>query len=379
MSNLSQSVINLVTQFRPPFSRSATLLYAYTAEGSVNLGITVQLAAGESAIAPATGTVSRIWTSLPEFYTEDPVLLATYATNVTIDCGLGVLVTLSGLASTGLVTGQPVTRGALVGPPKTSQIWMGVLVGTVPLDPLRLNPTFLVQDGAEVLGQYDMIRFAPDVLPRDLSGGTAATLVGGKRYFTPDATQLLVNVDFNGTGLKQGPAQVGKTASDYWNVYTPASYTATVDHTCGYGYGYGWVFSSAPLIPLLNYDRSLSVVYLERVAPLTSAAGTQSTFDPMLNTYAGGPSVPNTFNLRNIPPGSYTLYVYSAAASGTSSVYIGVNGGAPVLHTVNNTAATSFVAGQNYVAVSAAVNSTGKMSFAVYGYLSGLQLLRTGS
>jgi hypothetical protein len=206
-----------------------------------------------------------------------------------------------------------------------------------------------------------------------------------KRFFYA-STAFLINIDFNGNagtdGAKIGPALVGIGSTDYWNSYDPVEFSST-DVTCltGFGYSYGNVYSNQPYLPLYNYDHKLSVASLQRVPPLLATAGTSTAFDVMLRRYVGGPGVSNTFNLRNVPFGDFILYVYSYyPTAAATDVYASANGEAPVHKTLANSGVpATWMESVNYVAFPMTVGASHKVSLAVYGYLSGLQLIKTGT
>jgi hypothetical protein len=385
--NYLKPVANTLKKFRSPFSRSTHLVYPYAFSNITNYGITLSVPNQESIIAPTSGYVARIWESLVDYCNTDETLISSRVICIEIRADSSVTCILRGLYTLNVTVGKQITRGDLLGSAKGSQIHFSIYVDSKPVDPLAINSQLKLQSGAILPSQAGKIRYAPDILPRDLSNGVTSVMHDSKRYFSKNSGFLL-NIDFNGNGTTIGNAAIGNTPTDYWNVYAPLDFTSTetVCNSVGYGYGYGYadygynighVFSSNPLIPLLNSDNTLSLAMLERVPPLTSDHGAVSGFSSLMSTYLGGESCANTFNLRNVPEGSYILYVYSnSATTSTSYIYASANGDTPTRFTLVNEVVSSYVENKNYIKLAVNVNFSRKVSFAVYGYLSGIQLLR---
>lgn len=371
----SAELQKLLDSFRPPFTRSAKLLYPFDTALFANVGITVQVPANESAVAIGNGRVVRVVTEAPTYYTTS---ISTSVVSVTLDHGYGVISKVSGLASANVRENQNVGRGALLGPVQSNQMSLAIRINGSSVNPVAINPTFKLVNGTEVVGQTGKIRFAPDVNARDTSLGSAATLTGGKRYFSGSNT-IRVNVNVNGENpVKTGQAYVGVSASDYWNIYDPLDFTSSpTPCVTASATTYGTVYSAQPWLTLKDYQKLASPIRLQRVTPLVSTAGFLDAFDPMLQTYAGGPSVSNTFNFRNVPAGNYVLYVYGYATSaGTTNVYAAANSDTPVLKTLTHGAVlNTFSEYGNFVKYPLTVGGSGKISLSTYGYLSGIQLV----
>jgi hypothetical protein len=232
--NISAESALVMARLRPPFARSAYVLFRYASEGKVNAGITFEMSAGEPGVAPGAGTVTKIYTALPDWQTSDPVLSVSTVKHIVIDHGNKVTTLLGGFTTLNIVQGQVVNRGDKLGDLFTNQLFFSISIGGKTFNPCAISPHWSVQNGVVVTGQSGKIRFAPDTLVRDLSGGVNVVASDGVTYFS--STQLLINVAFNGTGSKAGPAAVGQTANDYWNVYTPVAFTATPSSVCSYAY-----------------------------------------------------------------------------------------------------------------------------------------------
>lgn len=399
--NISTESLLVLAKLRPPFARSALLLFPCTGEGRVNAGITVDMVVGEPAVAPGTGTVTKIYPALPQWQTSDPVLQTTATQHVIIDHGQGVTTLVAGLRTVSLIQGQTIYRGDVMGDLLGTQLFFSVTLGKKTFNPLTLNKHWLPQNSNVVVGQGRMIRFAPDRIVRDLSQGITVFWNNGIKYFkqllTP--TPLLINIDFNGDGTKTGLAATGISATDYWNVYTPVDFWSTVTYACyyypysyygywfGYGYGYGtldfYAFNEAPVLCLQNYANERSPVLLQRIAPLFSAAGSAASWDNMLKTWVGGylGMVPyeNTFRIRNLPAGTYDLFLYAnqGVFPTASTFYVAVNTGLPAAQSNSPIVTPTFVEGSNYVKFQLVVPANGYITFKAVGYLSGLQLQRT--
>lgn len=400
--NISTESLAVLRRLRLPSARPALLLFPYTPEGAANSGITVELAAGEPAVAAGAGTVEDVYTALPQFQTTDPSLRSSAAGHVLIDHGGQIKTLVGGLENTVVHKGQTVLRGDRLGDLKGSQLFFSASVGRKTVNPLTISRHWLPQNGNIVTGQGGHIRFAPDRIVRDLSNGISVTLTNGVKYFRQALTPapFLVNVDFNGGGTKTGPAATGVTDADHWNVYTPVDFTAAASATCyygtgssygywfGYGYGYGYgvidfkTFTSDPVLCLAGYDGLPSNVLLERIAPLFSASGSGACWDSMLATWIGGYIGPvpyeNTFRIRNIPSGSYDLFLYAnqGALPEASTFYAATGTGLPTAKGNSPTVSSVFVEDGNYVKFQLTVPAGGYITFKAVGYLSGMQLQR---
>ncbi len=138
------------------------------------------------------------------------------------------------------------------------------------------------------------------------------------------------------------------------------------------------IFSGEVVLPLNDAAGTLSSIFLERIAPLYSAAGSAASWDAMLQFWVGGYAGPtpytNLFRLRGMAPGSYKLYLYSN--QGGTTFYAAVNTDTPVAKTNNPTGSSAFIEDRNYVVYDLTVPAGGSIYFKAVGYLSGLQLKR---
>lgn len=386
----SSSTLEALSKLRPPFARSASILFPYTPEGYMNNGITVETPVGEPAVAPGGGVVRRIYKGLPQWQTSSTELQIASVYHVLIEHGGTVSTLIGGLNTVNVTTGQNVYRGDKLGDLFTNQLYFSALVGQKSINPLLISRHWVPQNGSLVIGQESKIRFAPDRLARDLSNGVVAILNSGIRYFNNLLTpaHLLINIAFNGDGSKVGLGATGVADTDYWNVYTPVDFLATASAACYYfvatpsGTETHYAFSSAPALYLNSYEGQRSPVFLERVAPQFSAASSTSSWDDMLKCWIGGYVGPvpyeNTFRLRNLPAGQYSLYLYANQGTfpSTSTFYASVNTASPTSLSVSTTIVHAFSENKNYVKFSLTVPARGYITFKAVGYLSGMQLER---
>lgn len=388
--NFSADTMAVLARLRPPFARSATMLFPYTREGAVNSGITVETVSGEPAVAPGTGKVRSVYTELPKFQTTDTSLPRTTVWHVAIDHGGHVVTLIGGFTSVFVVPGQTVYRGDALGTLFTNQLFFSAAVAGKTINPLGINPRWILQNGNVVVGQGGKLRFGPDKIGRDLSNGLGAVL-NGWRYFYGllRPTRLLVNIAFNGDGSKAGYGATGFSNQDYWNAYVPEDFFVTISNACYYYYPtmYGFhtnfvAFGSEAAMYLRGYDNQLSPIILERIAPMFSAAGSGFSWDDMLKNWIGGYVGPipyeNIFRLHNLPAGDYELYLYANQGTfpNASTFYVSVGAGLPSTQSNSPTVATSFIQGQNYVLYTLTVPAQSYITFKTVGYLSGVQLLR---
>ncbi len=277
-------------------------------------------------------------------------------------------------------------RGDVIGTPITPEVFFGVDYNGQTFNPSQINRHFYFQNECDVRTQGRKLRFGPDMQQRDLSGGFFAGLLDGVRYFVRSVCSVpdyLINIDFNGIGSKTGLAATGFGASDYWNVYTPVTFTETGDGDCSYAYQsysfVGVVYSVIPVLFLNDYRGIKTPVRLERVAPMDAAdAGTTSTFDSMLTTWIGGVdgfSVPIETNLRlkGLPEGTYDIYLYSA---GDSDFFVSKNRDTPGAESTNYAVSGAFVEGTNYSKFNLVLGGSDFVSIRALGKLSGLQVRR---
>jgi hypothetical protein len=384
--NISTQSLLTLNKLRPPFARSASILFQFTGEGRVNAGITVEMAVGEPAVAAGSGTVEKIYTQIPQFQTTDTVLKTTAVKHVLIDHGNGVKTLVGGLHTVAVKQGQTVYRGDILGSLLAAQLFFSVTLANKMMNPLALNSHWITQNSNVVPGQGGKIRFAPDRVVRDLSHGVAVIWNSGVNYFKQllGPAPLLINIDFNGDGTKTGLAAAGLSATDYWNVYTPTNFLASVAYACYAYYPYGfYTFNEAPVVCLQDYANERSSVFLQRVAPLDATAGVATNIDRMLDTWIGGylGLIPyeNTFRIRNLPAGNYDLFLYAnqGVYPSASTFYVSVNTGLPTSKFNSPIVTPVFAENSNYVKFQLAVPASGYITFKTVGYLSGLQLQRT--
>lgn len=378
----SAETAQVLASLRPPFVRSSTLLYPFSTGARYNTWVTYDLPEGEYAYSPGNGSVELVEHAVAPFYTENGDLVNTPVYTITINHGQKVYTKVSGILSTDMYAGASVIRGDYLGDLLTTQLGFSLRINGINTDPSTASKYFELQDGASTPAQVGKVRFAPAIEPRDTSEGVTAAIVNGKQYFSSNAKYLL-NINFNaaaGLVLKKGKAVAGFSTEDVWNDYVPVNFTESnvvCDYT--YSYSHSYAYSATPWLQLNQYTGQVGVSMLQRIAPLTSVSGTLNAFDPMLQTFVGGVGESNTFNIRNVPPGAYDIYVYSyKPTTGTTSVYTSANGATPVLQTITHgSVLTTWVEGQNYVKRSLYVTTSRKVSVSVYGTLSGLQLVRT--
>jgi hypothetical protein len=387
--NLSTPTLNALAKLRPPFARSATFLYPFTNEGLVNPGITVQMPAGEPVVAAGAGTVVDVYRQLPIYQVSDNTLLKAVVYYVVIAHGGLVFTTVAGLSGVNVVKGSTVQRGQRIGTMSSDNLFVAAQIDNKAINPLTLNKHWAIQNSAFVVGQGNKIRFAPDQLLRDLSNGIVVFLHNGIKYFKQAVapTPFLVNIAFNGDGTKTGSAATGITADDYWNDYLPEDFQALVDSACYYPYlgSFGiqaYDFTAQPVLHLSDYAGNRNQVLLERVAPMLSAANSGLSWDAMLARWIGGYLGPvpyeNIFRLRNVPPGTYTLYLYANAGTlgSASTFYVSINSGTPTVLTNNPVLTPAFIEHYNYVKIDVTLARNDALTIKTIGYLSGLQLQR---
>ena len=384
--DVSGLTLIVLRKLRPPFARSAQLLFAYRLDASAYNGITVGMPAGEPAVAAGAGTVKEIFSAQRVWPSTDPVLTDASTQHVLIDHGGSVTSLIGGLGSVSVGLGQKVARGDVIGTPLGSQLFFSIYVGRKTVNPATISSHWQPQNGNEVVGQGGFIRFSPDHIVRDLSGSVAVTLTNGIRYFTnlfsPPAQRLL-NIAFNGNGSKTGAAATG-SAGDFWNVYVPVDFNATVAAGCNFYSFSFYTFSSAAVLQLQDSTGAACGIILERVAPMFSAAASGASWDALLHDWIGGYVGPvpyeNTFRLRNLAAGSYSLCLYAqqGTAPNASTFYVSVGNGSPTVISNSPAGATAYTQGDNYVYFNLSVPAGSYITFKAVGYLSGLQLKRTG-
>lgn len=373
----------VLARFRAPSARRAYLLFGFAREGYTNHGYTLRLDAGEPAVACAPGVVRSVTRKPATWQHSSGDLDSFFPYEVVIDHGQNVISTTAGIRSTQLQAGVDIGRGDLLGALVTNECFFAVRVSGVTVNPVDISRHFVPMQEQQVPGQGHKLRFGPDTILRSLADGIVALVYSGLRYFSR-SSPLLLNVDFNGGGLKTGLAAVGLSASDYWLVYNAGPFAAT--SSSGYYYYYlcanGTAFSKNPQVFLYDSDQNKTGVRLERVASAAGTAGSSSQFDAMLSTWIGangGTPEENFFAIKGLPAGSYDLYLYAneGALPFTSTFYVAVDNGAPVAKTTAPTVAPAFVEDANYVKFAVTVGSSSSVSVKAYGYFAGLQLMRT--
>lgn len=375
----------IIASLRPPCAQNSTLKRGYSSSPQHLGQVLVLPSTSEPVIACANGTVTSITTKSNTAWGHSPGDLDVHKTlEVKFDNGGYISTVIHGLATASVVVGQYVTRGDTIGTAKTTEIFFQLFYRNSPLDPASYTAFFRGFDGGKVTGKARMLRAGPDFVTRAVSD-TVSYILGGIRYFVDkycSKPPILVSVDFNGDGSKTGLGVVGFGGTDFWNVYTPVSYTATESYTC-YTNPYSIIYSADPVVQLRDSNEDRSVVRLERVETLTDDAGSSAEFDPMVSTWVGGfdgflVPISNTFRLTSIPPGAYNLYLYASPAGAPTDFYVAVNSASPTLKTAAcNTGLTSFVLDDNYVVYENMVLSEGDvLSISASGALAGLQLLR---
>jgi hypothetical protein len=300
-------------------------------------------------------------------------------TAVRIDHGLGVKTYVHGVIPA-LTLGAKVTRGQLLGHSASGEVFFAIEVAGSMLNPAAVNGFFVPRDGAIFYEQANFIRQAPTTI-RQTATADRMLLYSGQQYILPgEVAAVRFNLNFNGSNDKSGAAVAGVDA-DVWQDVAPVFFGITgYSNFCAYT---ATLFSAEQGFFLNDYRGQKTKVYFER-GSLTSNAGTSAFFDPMLSSWIGGYSgmtpLENTFTLRNLPGGTYRLYLYANGGTTTdpSTFYVAVDGGSPVPQTNAPTLATDWVENENYVRFdSLAVSNHGRIEVRVYGYLSGLQLERT--
>lgn len=348
------------------------VVYPYSALAPINHGYTLSIPAGTPVVAAGDGKVDLVTIATANWLND----LGITATGlVRIDHGLGIKSYFHGLVPS--VNFGTVSRGQLIGYTAYGQSFFGLEINGNLQDPASVNPSFGVQDGNLNPARQGFVRQAPDLVTSTVTDIAGRLLSGIRYFFPPTPATVRFNLDFNGQGNKTGPAVIG-AAGDQWMPVAPLAFSPTIV----VGYCAGGETFPAPMGFFLNdYSGTATRVFLQRLN-LVSNSGLASLFDPMLSSWVGGFSgltaLVNSFNIRNLPGGTYDLYVYGADPGGTNTtnVYVSVGGGAPTVKTYLGPG-TSFVENTNYVHYSLSIPSKGLITLVVYGYLAGLQLQRS--
>lgn len=378
----SSEMRRVLQRLRPPSARSMSLQYAFSLTTNFNPGYTLELEAGEPAVAPGAGTVKAIGQAVPSWsHNAGTALSQGVPWQVVIDHGFGINTVVHGLASVAVRTGQPVNRGDTLGTLFSTQIFFAMLSGGKAYDPAGINSHFKTQNGNQVLGQGGRLRFAPDYIVRDFANGIQTFIANGIAYFTRCDDPFLLNVDFNGNGTKSGLAATGIGTGDYWNIIDPQDFISTFVYALCMSEPNAEVFNLNPVIQLYDYANNLSAVRLVRQVQ-GNFSGTTASFDAMLGTWLGGyaGAIPheNTFDVRNLPTGTYDIYIYANDQSGanTSTFTVTVNGASPQVKVNATTGASAFIEDSNYVVFEVAVSLGDIVTVQTEGFLSGMQIIR---
>ena len=374
----------ILKKLRPPYTQPVQVAYSFSRTAPTNYGLTLSIPAGQKLVAPGDGTVDLV-TTLGAKWRNDLGLVR--ALVVRIDHGYGVKTYVHGLSEVAVQYG-PVKRGALLGLAAQNQVFFGVEYDGVLQDPTHINKHFGIMDGAIGFQKERKLHQAPDLLTTAVSL-IESLLWEGIRYFIPlTPIPVLFDLDFNGLRNKSGPAVVG-APGDVWNVIPAVDFAPVVNGNTYYGYLYyayycygGVTFPASQGFFLNDFNGQATKVWFER-GILTAAAGQTPFFDPMLSSWVGGyngitPRL-NSFTLRNLPAGTYDLYIYSngGATVASSTFYCSVNHAVPTVKTATPTVMPAFVEDANYVKFAAlVVPSKGNITVSAYGYLAGLQLQR---
>lgn len=376
MSELFLSAI--LRKLRPPYPLPARVVYGFSATEPVNYGVTLEIPDGDPLVASGDGVVDLISNLGGRWRNDSDTLIRAMA--VRIDHGKGVKTWIHGLGTITCGYG-PITRGQQVGTAQGPRVFFGIEQSGKLQDPTHVSAAFAIQDGFLNFGKARMVRQAPDVITGALTSIVSFFAAGIRYFFPPVPSQVLFNLDFNGQNAKIGAAVAG-AEGDAWNAIEAIDFTPSGSSGYGYGYCPGGTVFPAPMGYFLNdYRGQPSKVFFERLA-LTGSSGISPFFDPMLSAWVGGYSgmtpLVNSFSIRNLPGGSYTIYVYAngGLTAAGSSVYYSADSGAPSGQNIMTTVATDWVEGGNYMASTLVVQNRGKINITVYGYLSGVQILR---
>ena len=376
MSELFLSAI--LRKLRPPYALPVKVAFGFSAVEPKNYGLTLAISDGAPLVCPGDGSVDLIANLGGKWRNDSGGIIRSNA--VRIDHGKGIKTWVQGLTTITCGYG-PITRGVQIGTAQGPNVFFSVEHNGVFQDPAFINPTFGIQDGYLNFGKARMIRQAPDIITKTFTN--IASLIGsGVRYFFPPVPQqVLVSIDFNGQGNKNGAAVVGSTG-DVWHTVQPLDFEPTASSGY-YGYCYGGTSFPADLGFFLNdYRGSSTKVFFERLL-LTAASGISSFFDPMLSSWVGGYSgvtpLINGFSIRTLPRGTYDVYAYSngGVTSDPTTVYFSADAGLPVPQTATPTLTTNWVEGGNYLKSTLTVVDRGSITLMAYGYLAGVQVLRT--
>jgi hypothetical protein len=376
--SLNTAQQGVLRRLRPPCARALRVVFPFQ-HAPANYGLTLQVPQGEPVVSPGNGRITLVRSTSASWQFTKPSVhefASTYA--VLIDHGQNIKTLLHGLESIDVNFGQSVTRGTRLGLAAGSEIFFGIQAQNNFFDPSTVNRHFVPKDEQLVSGQGGFLKQAPDLLLR-AAGNFISTIYSSIRYIW-DRTlpPILINIDFNGSGLKHGAAAVGITPTDYWNIAEPADFIIS---QTGYYNCFGSTFNIPPLRFLKDYTGKDTMVQFERIVA-TNHFGTSPSFDPMLATWIGGYSgaspYTNFFAIRGLPTGAYKFRLY--ANDGTiplvSNFYVALDNDIPTLKTNNPTLAPAFVQDQNYVTFIVLVPYRSVVNIKSYGFVSGLQISR---
>ena len=379
---------------RPPSAKPLRLVYGFINGTALRYGATLEFEAGEPVVSPGTGSVIKVSKENCRYLRQGDSQDSVFSYEVTIDHGHRVFTHLKGLATANVAMDAKVYRGDVIGMPAVSEIFFAVRYGNEWFNPNEINRHFNLQD-EHVPAQVGKMRFAPDKLMRNLAGAVTSVVYNSVRYFTGAAQgfqPMLLNVDFNGNGLKIGTASLGYTSDDHWNIFAPGAFSWTEGgypgcYACGYGASYGVTpkfFNKSPQTWLLDYKQIKSSVWLERILAASAASGALTSWDQMLSTWIGGWSgaVPeeNFFAVRGMVAGTYRLCLYAdtigRSPATPTTFYVSIDNGTPISKTTSPTATPVWTENGNYVKFDLTVPAQGVVYVKSYGYFDGLQLER---
>lgn len=375
----------VMQSLRPPCARSTILTYGFSLQSNFNPGYTLRFPGGEQAVAPGYGIVTSVSGVVPFWsHSASSALGSGRPWQVIIDHGEGVSSVVHGLASVHCGVGQVIGRGDALGPTFADEVFFSVLHQGKAYNPSSVNSHFITQNGSQVIGQGGALRFAPDKIIRNLAGEVQTYVTGSLQFFVNlfcRVDTLLLNVDFNGNGTKQGAAVAGVTETDYWNVLAPLDFTSTASSSCYPSQPSGTRFSANPVVFINDFANRPSVVRLHRKVQ-QNFGGTDAFFDTMLSTYVGGyvglTPRENTFEIRGLQGGTYALYLYANSVSGgnASTFNVSINGGAPTVKANTPGVSTVFVENENYVKFTLSLSVGDIVTVQALGFLSGMQVFK---
>lgn len=364
-------------KLRPPSLEPVRVIFPFQRESPPNYGYTLEIETGRPVVAPGDGVVDLVVSAAPGWRYRKAATRRTTA--VRIDHGLAVKTYVHGVTPA-VTKGAQVTRGQLLGYATSGEVFFAIEVAGSMLNPAAVNGFFTPRDGTIFYQQANFIRQAPTVIRQTVTADRML-LYAENCYFLPGTVApVRFNLNFNGANDKSGAAVIG-TDTDVWQDVAPVFFGITgYSAFCGYS---ATLFSAEQGFFLNDYRGQKTKVYFER-GSLTSNAGTTAFFDPMLSSWIGGYSgmtpLENTFTIRNLPGGTYRLYLYAngGTTADASTFYVQVDAGSPVPQTNAPTVVTDWVEGENYALYDGlVVLNHGRIEVRVYGYLSGLQLERT--